>query len=68
MEITRIKIDGVVYEIEAVTPTIITFTIGSASYQAEEGMTWEQWCSSSYNTAGYYVSGSSIYESGEFDG
>lgn len=31
-------------------PVIITFTIDSTSYQAEEGMTWEEWCNSSYNT------------------
>jgi len=29
---------------------IITFTIAGTSYQAEEGMTWIQWVSSSYNT------------------
>lgn len=68
MEITRIKIDGVVYEIEVVAPTIITFTIGSTSYQAEEGMTWEQWVDSSYNTAGYYVRGSYVYDNEGFGG
>lgn len=31
----------------------ITFTVGSyGEYTAEEGMTWEEWCSSEYNT--YY--------------
>jgi len=29
---------------------LITFTIDGAEYQAEEGMTWEEWCNSSYNT------------------
>lgn len=35
--------------------TLINFTINGTAYQAEEGMTWEQWCNSSYNTDGYYV-------------
>ena len=29
--------------------TITSFTIAGTSYQAEEGMTWEEWCNSSYN-------------------
>ena len=33
-------------------PTLISFTIAGTSYQAEEGMTWEEWISSSYNTGG----------------
>lgn len=45
-------------------PTLIAFTIDGISYQAEEGMTWEQWCGSTYDTgyngeqwwAGTYVS------------
>lgn len=28
----------------------ISFTIDETSYQAEEGMTWEEWCDSDYNT------------------
>ena len=31
-------------------PKLITFTVDGASYQAEEGMTWEEWVNSSYNT------------------
>ena len=31
------------------TPTLISFTIGSTSYQAEEGMTWAEWVNSEYN-------------------
>lgn len=42
-------------------PKTITFTIGSTSYTAEVGMTWEQWCASSYNTDGYYINGTSVY-------
>lgn len=34
----------------------ITFTIDSFSvYEAEEGMTWGEWCGSKYNTDGYYI-------------
>ena len=31
-------------------PRMITFKIGSTEYQAEEGMTWAEWCDSEYNT------------------
>lgn len=27
-----------------------------ATYQARDGMTFEEWCGSSYNTSGYYAS------------
>ena len=42
-------------EIEAlfVEVTLISFTIAGTSYQAESGMTWDEWCSSTYNTSGY---------------
>ena len=32
----------------------ISFTIGSVSYEAEDGMTWLQWMGTPYNTAGWY--------------
>ena len=35
---------------------IINFTIDGTEYQAEEGMTWVNWCDSTYNTAGFYYS------------
>lgn len=35
------------------TVTLISFTIDGTSYQAEEGMTQEEWVASDYNTAGY---------------
>ena len=38
---------------------LISFTIAGTSYQAEEGMTWEQWVNSSYNTDGYIITGAS---------
>lgn len=30
--------------------SLISFTIDGVEYQAEEGMTWAEWCESSYNT------------------
>lgn len=36
-------------------PTIITFTIGGTTYQAEEGMTWGEFCDSEYSNGGFYV-------------
>jgi hypothetical protein len=38
----------------------ISFTIAGTSYQAEEGMTWAEWVSSSYNTDGYTYNGIEI--------
>lgn len=35
--------------------SLISFTIKGVSYQAEPGMTWAQWCASSYNTGGFSV-------------
>lgn len=53
---------------DATTPTLITFTVGSTTYQAEEDMTWYEWCNSEYNTSSfvctdpsYTVWGSSNY-------
>lgn len=43
-----------------VAANLISFTIGGTEYQAEEGMTWEQWCNSSYNTDGYGVVGNDM--------
>ena len=34
---------------------LINFIIDGISYQAEEGMTWEDWVNSSYNTNGFYI-------------
>ena len=47
--------------VKDVQKTIINFTIHdnwsqmTSSYQAEEGMTWGEWVTSSYNTGGYTV-------------
>ena len=35
--------------------TMITFTIDGTEYQADEGMTWEQWCDSDYNIDGFHI-------------
>lgn len=43
---------------------MISFTIGSVTYQAEEGMTWAEWVNSEYNTAGYFVNTPTIIRSG----
>lgn len=37
---------------EGTGASLINFTIGGTSYSAEEGMTWEEWCNSEYNTIG----------------
>lgn len=39
----------------------ITFTIEGTEYQAVEGMTWEEWINSEYNTDGYYINESYVY-------
>jgi hypothetical protein len=44
---------------------LITFTIDGISYQAEDGMTWEEWVYSSYNTGGWSVTGGTIWNSRE---
>lgn len=45
--------------------TVISFTIASTSYQAEEGMTWNEWINSNYNTDGYALyTDNTIYRDG----
>ena len=42
--------------------TLISFTINGDSYQAEEGMTWQEWVNSDYNVNdNFYISGNYIY-------
>lgn len=50
------EFDGTVEVVE----TTITFTINGIEYQADNGMTWEQWCGTEYNTYDFHISGSSI--------
>jgi hypothetical protein len=40
---------------------LITFKIDGSEYQAEEGMTWEEWVNSEYNTINAYEDGSGHY-------
>ena len=42
--------NGALYVLEN---ELITFTIDGTSYEAEDGMTWGEWCDSEYNTGGY---------------
>ena len=39
---------------------MISFKIGTTTYQAESGMTWFEWVNSEYNTAGAVISGNYI--------
>ena len=50
-------------QIEDTTGNIITFKIGGVSYLGEDQMTWSQWVSSSYNTAGFKITNSKLYTS-----
>ncbi len=43
---------------------IISFTINSTTYQAEEGMKWRQWIESKYNTIGTITIGESRISNG----
>lgn len=43
---------------------LITFTISGTTYQAENGMTWAEWCDSSYNTLGLVNAGNEINNDG----
>lgn len=44
--------NGALYVVEEEV-NLIYFTISGASYEAEEGMTWEQWLDTPYNTQGF---------------
>lgn len=40
---------------------MISFIIYNLEFQAEEGMTWQEWVNSSYNTDEFYVSGNFVF-------
>jgi hypothetical protein len=40
---------GYDFEDDGGSSELITFSIGGVQYQAEQGMTWSQWCDSEYN-------------------
>ena len=61
--ISWLKANGELTSHQMPTPTLITFTIDGTTYQAEDGMTWEQWIDSAYNTDGMSDQGGSIYSS-----
>lgn len=43
---------------------LITFTIDGTTYQAIDGMTWEEWVNSEYNVnQGYFLSSNTINSS-----
>lgn len=42
---------------------LISFMIEGTSYQAEEGMTWEQWVNSDYNTIGAIIQNDLVVDS-----
>ena len=58
--------DMIVTVNEPIIKPIITFIIEGNEYQAEEGMTWDEWAKSEYNTKGY-VSAGRITSSGGAD-
>lgn len=51
-----------------VTPTrnLITFTIDGTSYQAEKGMTWQQWVDSEYNVVANPYTGAGTINNGKW--
>jgi hypothetical protein len=67
---TTSYVDGLVGDINSVLESIIngggsgvqliTFTIAGTEYQAEEGMTWEEWCNSEYNTDDFSAIGNNV--------
>ena len=61
-------------KINGLGKVIISFTISGTTYQADyqayEGMTWLEWCNSSYNTDGYRTgtgSDKSVYTSAGYE-
>ena len=45
---------------------LITFTINGVSYQAETGMTWDEWVDSDYNTGAFFVWDENMVYDSEF--
>lgn len=41
---------------------LISFSIDGVNYFAEEGMTWEEWVNSEYNTDNYYINNGGIHK------
>ena len=45
---------------------LISFTIAGTTCQAEEGMTWEQWVNSKYNTVSATITSDKVYVGGSY--
>ena len=65
---TKTYVDGLVGDINSVLESIInggvsliTFTIADTEYHAENGMTWEDWVNSEYNTSNYLIEDDLVY-------
>lgn len=58
------QIDLSKFDFTIMDNTLISFTIGSNTYQATEGMTWEEWVASAYNTGGWLVDNTRVVNSG----
>lgn len=54
-----IGINGIAKKVFEASPLIINFIIGGTSYQAEEGMTWNEWVFSEYNDINEYTTSES---------
>ena len=58
-------INGVDFNLKtAASVSLISFSIEGTTYQAENGMTWAEWCESEYNTGGFMVNGGGIITTG----
>ena len=67
---TTAYVDGLIGDINSILESIIngggnvsliTFTIAGTEYQAEEGMTWEEWVNSEYSNDTFYINGDYIF-------
>lgn len=47
--------NGALYVVAEEGVKLISFTIDGTTYQAEEGMTWQEWLSSEYNTDAFFL-------------
>lgn len=52
---TKMETDIVMFYGDGFTSPPITFTIAGTEYQAANGMTWEEWVTSEYNTEGWRI-------------
>ena len=50
---------NVIWQKPSENANLISFTIEGTTYQAVDGMTWDEWVYSEYNTGGFYLYGES---------